>query len=41
MIGEMNGYMHALLVRRPGYDARTTVLKRARVYTKWVEPASR
>ena len=35
MIGEMNGYMHAMLVRRPGY--RETVLKPERVYTQLVE----
>ena len=35
MIGEMNGYMHAMLVRRPEY--RVTVLKTARVYEAWVE----
>ncbi|MEO7367243.1 MAG: hypothetical protein ABIZ36_04755 [Gemmatimonadaceae bacterium] len=38
MIGEMNGYMHAMLLRRPDYDRASTVLKRARDYTKWVEP---
>ncbi|MEP6509303.1 MAG: hypothetical protein ABJC63_13845, partial [Gemmatimonadales bacterium] len=38
MIGEMNAYMHAMLVRRPDYDRDSTVLKRARAYTKWVEP---
>lgn len=37
MIGEMNGYMHAMLVRRPDYDRDSTVLKPARMYTKWVE----
>ena len=35
MIGEMNGYMHAMLVRRPDY--RETVLKPVRVYTQFVE----
>jgi hypothetical protein len=35
MIGEMNGYMHAMLVRRPDY--RETVLKPERVYTQFVE----
>jgi hypothetical protein len=39
MIGEMNGYMHALLVRRPGYAAGNSVLKRERAYTRWVEAA--
>jgi len=38
MIGEMNGYMHAMLVRRPGYDRDSTVLKSVRAYAKWVEP---
>jgi hypothetical protein len=37
MIGEMNGYMHALLVRRAGYSPEATVLKPARAYTRWVE----
>jgi hypothetical protein len=41
MIGEMNGYMHAMLVRRAGYGAGNTVLKRERVYTPWVEKATR
>ena len=38
MIGEMNGYIHALLVRRAGYERGETVLRPARVYEKWVEP---
>ncbi len=38
MIGEMNGYMHALLVRRPEYERSRSVLERARAYTHWVEP---
>jgi hypothetical protein len=37
MVGEMNGYMHALLVRRPGYDDRTSVLKPDRAYRQWIE----
>ena len=37
MIGEMNGYMHALLVRRAGYVDGAAVLKPARVYQEWVE----
>jgi hypothetical protein len=36
MIGEMNGYMHALLLRRSGYDDNTTVLKPSRAYMHWV-----
>jgi hypothetical protein len=36
MIGEMNGYMHAMLVRRPGNGP--SVLKPQRAYTPWVEP---
>jgi hypothetical protein len=32
MIGEMNGYMHALLVRRDGYSDAISVLKPARAY---------
>jgi hypothetical protein len=36
MIGEMNGYMHALLVRRSGYTQ--SVLARRRAYEEWVEP---
>lgn len=38
MIGEMNGYMHALLVRRPGYDDADKLLTPARAYDRWVEP---
>jgi hypothetical protein len=37
MIGEMNGYMHAMLVRRDGYDRASFVLKPARAYSQWVE----
>lgn len=37
MIGEMNGYLHAMLWRRAGYDERAGVLRRERVYGKWVE----
>jgi hypothetical protein len=37
MIGEMNGYMHALLVRRAPYDRGQPVLAPARAYTRWVE----
>jgi hypothetical protein len=32
MIGEMNGYMHALLVRRAGYSDSTSVLRPVRAY---------
>ena len=38
MIGEMNGYMHALLVRRSEYRSSDSVLKAARAYEKWIEP---
>ena len=38
MIGEMNGYMHAMLVRRPDYEKDSAVLKPARAYTQWIEP---
>jgi hypothetical protein len=37
MIGEMNGYMHAMLVGRPGYDRGNAVLKPARAYTPFVD----
>ncbi|MEO8578099.1 MAG: hypothetical protein ABI556_15420 [Gemmatimonadales bacterium] len=37
MIGEMNGYMHAMMVRRPGYENEDGILKPARVYEKWIE----
>ena len=36
MIGEMNGYMHALLVRRPEYDAGDDVLGAPRAYSPFV-----
>jgi len=36
MIGDMNGYMHAMLVRRPSYDGGETVLKSSRAYDQWV-----
>jgi hypothetical protein len=38
MIGEMNGYMHALLVRRAGYERLENVLVPRRAYDRWVEP---
>ena len=37
MIGEMNGYMHAMLVRRPSYDRGEVLLKSSRAYTQWIE----
>lgn len=37
MIGEMNAYMHAMLVRRPDYEKGPSVLKSERAYTQWVE----
>lgn len=38
MIGEMNGYMHAMLVRRANFVPGAGVLKPQRAYTSWVEP---
>ena len=38
MIGEMNGYMHAMLVRRPDYEAGESVLRPVRAYREWIEP---
>jgi hypothetical protein len=38
MIGEMNGYLHAMLVRRPGYSDVHSVLRGERVYMPWVSP---
>ena len=38
MIGEMNAYLHALLVGRRGYDDRSTVLGPPRAYMRWVDP---
>lgn len=37
LIGEMNGYAHALLVRRPAYERGEPVLKNERVYGPWIE----
>lgn len=37
IIGDMNGYMHALLTGRPWYDRGDAVLKPARVYERFVE----
>ena len=37
MIGEMNAYMHALLLRRPEYERGETVLKTERAYTRWTD----
>jgi hypothetical protein len=39
MIGDMNGYMHALLTGRPAYDRANAVLQPARVYERYVEGA--
>ena len=38
LVGEMNGYMHAMLLHRPGYGDAHSVLKRERVYGSFVEP---
>jgi hypothetical protein len=38
MIGEMNGYMHALLTGRSSYDSGPSLLKSQRAYAKWVYP---
>jgi hypothetical protein len=38
MIGEMNAYLHAMLVGRPDYDDRRSVLGPPRAYTRWVRP---
>jgi hypothetical protein len=37
MIGDMNGYMHAMLVRRPEYDRGESLLKSVRAYQQFVE----
>ena len=37
MIGEMNGYMHALLTGRSDYDSGPSLLKSERAYNRWVE----
>jgi len=37
MIGEMNAYMHAMLVGRPEYDREPTLLKTERAYSQWIE----
>lgn len=37
MIGEMNGFMHALLVRRPEYDRGESVLRTRRAYERWLD----
>lgn len=36
MIGEMNGFMHAMLVRRPAYDG-LSLLRPVRAYQQWVD----
>jgi hypothetical protein len=40
MIGEMNGYMHALLSGRAEYERGDAVLKPARVYGRFIETAA-
>jgi hypothetical protein len=37
MIGEMNGYMHAMLTGRPAYEGGESLLKPSRAYTAFVE----
>lgn len=37
MIGEMNGYMHALLARRDAYERGPTLLTARRAYAAWVD----
>jgi hypothetical protein len=37
MIGDMNGYMHAMLVRRPEYDRGESLLRQSRVYEDFTE----
>ncbi|HEY0997914.1 MAG TPA: hypothetical protein VGD77_18130, partial [Gemmatimonadaceae bacterium] len=37
MIGEMNGFAHAMLVGRPDYDRLPPLLRRERAYTRWVD----
>lgn len=37
LIGEMNGYMHAMLARRPRYERGAPVLGRGRVYAAFVD----
>jgi len=37
MIGEMNGYMHALLAGRAKYDQGESVLRPERAYSDWIE----
>jgi hypothetical protein len=39
LIGEMNGYLHAVLVRRPEYERGDAVLKSERVYEQWIDGA--
>jgi len=41
MIGEMNGFIHAMLVGRPGYGDAESVLRPERAYTRYVEPLAR
>lgn len=39
MIGDMNGYMHALLTGRPAYDRTVAVLQPVRMYERYVAGA--
>jgi hypothetical protein len=39
MIGDMNGYLHAMLVGRAGYDDATAVLRPPRAYLPFIEDA--
>lgn len=40
MIGEMNGFLHAMLLRRAGYDDAHTVLVPQRAYGAWIDSTS-
>ena len=39
LIGEMNGYMHANLSRRPGEENGPSVLGALRAYSRWIDAA--
>lgn len=41
LVGEMNGFMHALLVRTPRYDKTNAVLRRGRAYSAFVQDVPR
>lgn len=39
LVGEMNAYMHAILIHTPRYDETNSVLRKARAYSSFIDAA--